>query len=523
MTRIVIIDDDCNVREYMRIIIERTNGEFKIIGEAYDGLEGLTVIEELMPDILILDIEMPSINGIELLQELENKGITLRTLILSCHDEFQYVRQAMKLGAAEYLLKHKIDEKNILNTLRELKSKPISPIVTGKTDDNWQIKFRKFLEGELSYEQHSRISKQFANDDQTIVVCALQIDYLKKYTRMNGEYKGKILEEKVWNTLNNIKLTGFHPFFLKLEAGFYPLLLVFDYYTPSSSKIRSDIYQLAHCYIQSISESCYVDISIGISAPMKGMSHIHKQWNDAQAALAQKFYYGYGQSIFYEEIDRCIWNQDILNELKIIKTELLPREELISKVTKWFREIDIAHIPMQQFHEFFDDLLNYLIQTISHLNIEMNSIFGQMDFITVVLDSLETLEDYKNWILEVTNKIYDVKKEQQELFMRAEIVQALKYIDSHYMDNISLEEISGYVGMSKTYFSNVFKNETGQKFSLYLLKYRLEKSKELLLLNKEKGLDIAYSVGFHSHTYFFNAFKKEYGITPKEYRKKYLE
>ena len=155
--KVVIIDDDRIVREYIRIVLKRTNGEFEMVGEASNGSRGLKLLEELKPDILILDMEMPSMDGIALLQELEKKNIAIRTLILSCHDEFDYVRQAMKLGAADYLLKHKIDDDAILDGLRMLRDKQMKTIPENAemTDESIsESELSMFLAGRLSEEEY---------------------------------------------------------------------------------------------------------------------------------------------------------------------------------------------------------------------------------------------------------------------------------------------------------------------------------------------------------------------------------
>lgn len=176
MTKVVVIDDDRIVREYIRAVLARTEGEFDMIGEASNGNRGLKLLEEVKPDILILDMEMPSMNGIELLNSMEEKKMSMSTLVLSCHDEFDYVRQAMKLGAADYLLKHKIDDKTIIDSLRSLRDK--------KT--NGERGYRKEIARAISYiEEHYK--EDFSLEDIAKYVCVSKTYFSSMFKKETGK------------------------------------------------------------------------------------------------------------------------------------------------------------------------------------------------------------------------------------------------------------------------------------------------------------------------------------------------
>lgn len=119
MTSVVLIEDDQNVRNYIKSIL-RKDDEFRVVGEAWDGKRGLDLVFELKPDLIILDMEMPTMDGVEVLQELEKRKASFQILVLSCHDEYEYVRPALKLGASDYLIKHRIDEETLLCTIYQL-------------------------------------------------------------------------------------------------------------------------------------------------------------------------------------------------------------------------------------------------------------------------------------------------------------------------------------------------------------------------------------------------------------------
>lgn len=517
MIRTVIIDDDCNVRKYIKMIIESTENEFKVIGEADNGKEGLNIIEDTHPDILILDIEMPSLNGIELMQELEKREIYLRTLILSCHDEYEFVRQAMKLGAADYLLKHKMDKEGILCALRELQNQPYSKEGSRQepAESSWQMKLKAFLSGTLSKSEYLKMAGQFADDDQYVTVCAIEIDHLKNYEAKYGEQKASILGKHVWHTLNKIKTPGYSAFFLKLEPGYYALLLVCEYRSNSNYEARNSLYDITREYISSVSTYCGITISIGVSRSEQGMFELQKQWESARSALSEKFYRGCGRTTFSDEVEPFHDVSSLIETIRKSRIELMSVDEVTQNVSRWFHEIKKEHASQNGFSQFFQELSNCLCYK---LLTGKDNIFHGMEYLTSNLDTLETLDDYRERILKSVAELYDRQKGKADF--RPEVAQAINYIEENYKNEITLDEIATSVHMSKTYFCNVFKKETGEKFSTYLQSFRLEKAKQLLCSNQKKIYDIAYEVGFQSHTYFNNVFKEQYGMTPKEYRKR---
>ncbi|WP_334136915.1 response regulator transcription factor [Muricomes intestini] len=525
MTRIVVLDDDRIVRQYIRATLEKTEGEFQLAGEASGGRNGLALIEELKPDMLILDIEMPSMNGIELLAEMERRGLKIKTLILSCHDEFEYVRQAMKLGAADYLLKHKIDDKTLLEALRTLREKPITMYAPDSGINNSEEKSKQFgelLTGKMSGEEQESAFRQFASDNQITVVCVAEIDYLKAFIWKNGKEQGAELEKKVWKKIRTTPIQECKSYYYRAEPGYYAFLLVFGELPVSRLETRQKLYNIISNYVAGLTRECQVTITAGISEQILGGKRVKYQWFHAREALERKFYIGCAHLIFYEEVGVLKENEEAMNLLLDgLRSQAMNRQEAVLAVEELFENIRTAPMPLNRFQKFFYIFLNILMQMISRMNLEIEDIFKNVDFVNEALETLETFEDYHKWFLDAINSIFDAAQKAAQGGVRKEVAKAIEYIRENYMKEISLDDVAKYVCVSKTYFSSMFKKEAGQKFSLYLLDFRLEKACVLLRQGNKKIYNIAYDVGFQSHNYFNNIFKERYGMTPKEYRKRY--
>lgn len=518
MMKVVMIDDDRIVREYIRIVLERTNGEFEMVGEASNGSKGLKLLEELKPDILILDMEMPSMDGIALLQELEKKNMAIRTLILSCHDEFDYVRQAMKLGAADYLLKHKIDDDAILDGLRMLRDKQMKPVHETGSGIHMPVsenELSMFLTGRLLEEEYKATAEKIASETDTVIVCAAEIDYLKAYVRLQGKPCGKELEKKVWDTFKHDFPSECRCFPCRMETGYYAFLFVFE----GLSAAKQEFYIVITNYLERVAKSCNITITAGVSEVNPGVAQAQRQWEHAREALMNKLYYGNAGIIRYEELKECKEGNVLQTLLEGLRNQPMNRQEVLFAVNAMFENIEMTHIPFRRFQQFFYELLNALMQIVSRMNLEISDVFSQVDFVNEALETLEILDDFREWFQNAVNNIFDAAQRKTGGNIRKEIVRALSYIEEHYREDINLEDIAKHVCVSKTYFSSIFKKETGKNFSLYLLDFRLEKACELLRQSEEKIYNIAYDVGFQSHNYFNNIFKERYGMTPKEYRK----
>lgn len=518
MTRVVIVDDDCIVRQYLRMVLEDTHGEFEVVGEAANGEKGLQILTEVQPDMLILDMEMPAMGGAELLEKLEERQMKLQVLILSCHDEYDYVRQAMKLGAADYLLKHKEDDKALIAALRNLRDKE------KKSEGVLQKKavLGDLLSGTLTEEERKRTAEQFARPDQAVVVCAASIDYLRKYLWENGKEAAYRKEKQVWKSFQNTVVEGCKAFIHRIDMGIYGILLVFDHLSVSRMDSRWQLNRILTRYAKEVQEECEVSLTFGVSERMQGAEKGYRQWRNACSAMEQKLYCGCGRILFYEEMLVCRkeepLQQQILDELR---SKPVSEQECELAIQELFENLRMFPLFADGFTRLMYEMIDILMRMISRLNLQIRQVFVTVDFISELLMTHETLDDYSGWCLRVVHTMFEEAGKTSEKNRRNEVEKAISYVEKNYMKKISLDEVAEYVSVSKTYFCGLFKKEVGQSFSLYVLDYRLERACELLRMSDKEIYNIAYDTGFQSQNYFTNIFKKHYGMTPKEYRRQF--
>lgn len=221
MTRVVLIEDDQNVRKYIKSVLQKDT-EFKIVGEEWDGKRGLELVCELKPDLIILDMEMPTMDGIELLQELEKRRIRFRILVLSCHDEYEYVRPALKLGANDYLIKHKIDEETLLYTIYQLddsvlqEEKDITLIQDIKYDDTVRKEVKKAIDYVTENYMHEITLEEIAKH-----VCVSRTYFCSIFKKAMGQqFSIYLLEFRLKKACELLRESDYKVYNIAYEVGF---------------------------------------------------------------------------------------------------------------------------------------------------------------------------------------------------------------------------------------------------------------------------------------------------------------
>ncbi|MDR1176418.1 MAG: response regulator [Treponema sp.] len=390
MKKVLIVDDEVIPRKSLKSIIPWAEFGYTIAGEAANGKAALTMVEELAPELIFTDITMPVMNGIEFIRALKEKGISAKVVILSCHEDFTYLRDAMRLGAVDYLLKHTFEAEDIRRLLSKIDEQFRKEYIESESIE-WlrQDLWKRFLLGHLS------------------------------------------TGEKIRYRLNGLIPEG---------PGLFRILL-------AEVSSRNTIVSFLESY---------------------------------RARAGDK-----------TGLDR-IW---LVNEGKIPSGE---RVFLIFSFKAGCSEADTAAVV----HDFYGGLCRMAAKQDHACNAAGSCL-------------------YRNWA-----EIHEAWKEAVEgMDMKADLSkygqkvrQALTYIRNNYARQISLEDISGYIGISRIYLSQIFKKETGQNISDFLLGYRISRAKKMLMDSDLKIYEIADMSGFGSAQYFSRIFKEQTGMNPNEYR-----
>jgi len=519
----------------LRSAIEWNDYGFEIVAEASDGEEGAGLIEKLAPDIVLTDICMPIKDGIQLTEEMKVKFPHLSVIILSCYGEFAYVQKAMRLGAFDYLLKSSlVNTEELINTLLKAKEE------IGKKKKNHEemlnIKNRlnisipavkqKFLLDLVNSNimNESEIQAGFSNlgmnfySDQIFLI-AIQIN---NYKVIKSHYSSNdsilMIEFRLKNILEEIVgQYGRTVVFLTKENNFIVIVDIFE--KSSFCSLQDRVISICERARLSTNKflGFYLSIFIDRNCSAKEIPESYKR-------IEQVMKY----RIFVEE-NSIVTADDFSNHYK--------RNVKIDSYTGALMKL------INQSDKFYDLLYSLMYDIVA--NSKSILVFEGIcfDLITVynkcIHDYVHYMADIKKECIEMSviyefssiDEAYVWFKAKYEGFFsklkqnnvtncKQAVKDIINYMNNNYCDNISLEHLSEKLHFNKFYICRVFKEETGENITDYILKRRVMKAKELLEDRTLKVYEVANNVGFNDVTYFNRVFKKVVGISPGDYQKR---
>lgn len=521
MYSVFLVDDEPIVLEGIRTKIDWEKSGFSFAGEASDGEIALSMIHEIKPDILITDIKMPFMDGLQLASAIKKTQPWIKIIILSGHDEFYYAKKAISIGIEDYLLKPFTSD-DVISSLKKA-ALQIDKERTQLSDIN---KMKEELQS-----QKKLIQKDFLTnlvhgviDTETIMQkCQeLKIDLMSRY------YKILIsrIDSKTDNTQNQQEacslLNSYSSSWEQTSCFFHhnnKLICIMK--SLSKDELEEEVYRIAETieHIATKNPDCNVITAIGKT--VEHLSSLPDSYEDAKKIL---------ELSNFENQNRIISSDDIQMNNNLL--ELKENDPMVDRL-KYAVRNDISVIIDEsmtliknnpgQFQVFASYLLVDLIFAVSKLietlggNIkEINPKIIQRSFVDEAVSDetnfIKTLEDVLNFALEyrdskMTGRYGDI------------ILKAKKYIDENYADqNTTLTTVSEIVCLSPNHFSTIFSQECKTTFIEYLTNVRIENAKRLLKDTEMKGYDIAYECGFSDPHYFSYIFKKNTGFSPREYK-----
>lgn len=525
--RIMIVDDETFIRVNFKTFLDWKQEGYDLVGEAANGEEALKKIEELQPHVVFLDIRMPVLDGLGVLRQLKQRNAPCKVIILSSHNEFDYAREALRLGACDYIhkpnltraavfealdqvrmqLRHHVDEDQLPvqqeKNRNDLKTLFLRDLVIGVIRHKWEI--------DQKTEQYQLELKQ-----PNVCCIVMYIDHYEKVTKRYKRGMEHLLGFSILNILHEI-LNRYD----ELEwFQMSPKELVF---LQSFSRVRSmneileERWRLVHKIEKTLKQFLNVHVSFSISGLHSRLLDIPKAYHEAQEAAEMLFFEDRSNVVFYEPAcigDRKSMEMLVSYEQRIRKvvTDKKIAEAMIM-IHELFAMIKERRPAGRQ--EILDLSVNlyYLIQ--SHLKKENTG--GKAAGVQELM-SAERVERLHQLLIEELEQISESLAEDATS-SNYKIKRVLDYIHQHYDHDLTLDELADYVGLNNSYLSRIFKEQTGSMLIPYINRYRVKKSLELLKEGKLKTYEIAEKVGFNSTDNYYISFKKMYGLPPNEYRK----
>ncbi|MCW1292597.1 MAG: response regulator [Candidatus Parvarchaeota archaeon] len=535
MLRVFIVEDENFDRDRIRELLFSFKDEFVYCGEASDGEIAYPMICEIKPDIVLTDIKMPLLDGLELSALIKKSMPWIKIIIISAYDYFDYAKQALSVGVEEYLIKP-FSSEDLLNSLRKVK----------KIIEEERILLSKlnYLENQITNNK-SLLEKRFYNrlfqgtlDVKELYDEAvnLNIDLAAKYYAIMSiecflECKEKdtfedflVLQDIIYRLVNRNKENML--LYVKSDSEIIVILK-----SNNKEELEENLFLKAQAIQYEIESNTNYITHIGISSICDRLSEIPRIYKEAQKAKSLSFLLSQRKVIYFSDLNLCnnLENsiepeindfQDILDEIdEILRCRDISKiDSLVSRIEEEFRKLGdksfklFPRLYLEIAFRCYELLKNYNMESniwsliVNHI-FQISADMSQKSFGEIIKELLLTTLNTK---MQVFNKKYN-----------SIIKKVLEIIESEYQNSsLSLSLVADMIGINMSYLSLIFKQEMGQTFIEHLTNVRINKAKELLMNSDLKVADISSKVGYNEPHYFSFLFKKKTGLSPQEFRSK---
>ena len=535
MYKVIIVDNEESIRERLLTLLERMKDDFEVIGSFQNGYDALVSGVTLQPDLIITDIKMPYIDGIELIKRAKLELPLLQSIIISGYDSFDYAKQAISLGVISYITKP-INFEDLSEAMIKAKNELDKKLNVDKNIQNLQRK----VDSALKLLQESDLNKLVSmkkipqNFNEKLIGDKIDLNY--RYIVL-GCFDFD--EENDSITFEQDELVNFYlESFIKDEfEGLNINFLTFNNSSETNILILTndsfDKEKVQECLarvVSKINKTCGTSISCGLSDIIDTSKYKDKYLSisfrmlhrHAKRTLEYRTIMGGSLILFFEDIDQAKTQTGKVdeNEYKSIGFEILYGH--LNEAKKIVSSI-INRVTLENFKDTYYFVLNNILDAILNSCVNLSALYNEylthIEIIHRVFDS-KTNEATLQILDELINKIDDINKRFRMSKIESSFNQIKLFIENNYKNPLlSLEDVAKELGYSVSYISAILK-KNNTSFTKYLTDIRMNASLPLLAKSNEKLITIANEVGYEDPYYFSHCFKKYFGTSPLEYRNK---
>jgi len=524
---VIIVDDEAPIRERLLGFLAKRSSDFQVIGSFENGYDAMLSGIPLEPDLIITDIKMPFINGLELIKRAKQELPLVQTIVVSGFDDFDFAKEAIGLGVAGYILKPVTTEeissaldkaKNALDkeyqidrNIKDLQAKSETVLKAVQNDDLNKLvtlksiptNFReKLVSDGIEIEKPYLLFAVFDADESDDDISYEDSELVSYYL---GQYIGEEFSSYSYATFES---SGVKSLILTSEQPFDKELL-----QASFARI-----------VTKTRKTCGVSLSCGVSDFTRGqdISSYRKIYRHAKWTLEYRTVVGSGIVIFYSDLEgakpSAVGKVDE-NEFKNVSYSILygKKGEAVERIDKLLDAISTL-----EYKDSYFLIVNNLLDSILKSCVALEKLYGSylphVDIVNGVFGA-KTLEQIKDCFKELVEKVISINQSERTVGVDEAYEHVRQFIESNFRrSDLSLEDVGEELGYSVSYISAILKrHETS--FTKYLTQVRMEQAKTLLGDPASKMATIAEEIGYDDPYYFSHCFKKYFGVSPAEYRK----
>jgi len=530
----LFVDDEIEIREGMKGKIDWNSQMFNEPLLAANGAEAIEMLESIEPDLLITDINMPYIDGLQLANWVKKQYPLTKIIILSGIDEFEYAKEALRIHVDAYMLKPVTADElisTIQQLLAELEAERERHSNMKQLEEHYHLSYpivkEKFLTSLITRVQNKEDVFKKAEkygvslQGSLYIISCIEVIHseLIKQTKSSSLAESTDLDLKLF-ALNNVTTEVWEKYGLGHVFVFSDHLLLLSIFSQDDAQAAVEMTQKAMAEVlKSINRFLNLQVIIGIGSPVDDVNKLKYSYEGALLAIDYRSLLGSNNVFYIEDMELRAPSNFIFDDFKaqqLTRTlKLGTKEELTALLTDIFNEVLEAGVSLANKRYYMHEMLVTIIKLMKTYTSMEHDEMGWISY----FNRLQSIEETKAWFALICEQIREQIEEGRETKYKQIIEEAIQYIKENYHDSeLSITTVCDHLHISTSYFSGLFKKECKMTFGAYLKQVRMEKAMELLRTTELKSFEIASMVGYADPNYFSLSFKKFVGLSAKDYR-----
>ena len=525
MINIMLVDDDVPMIKYLLKLINWEDHGLNVVGTSYSSIKALEMFKQYKPDLVISDIGLPQMNGLELASELKQIKPDVRMIFLTCHEDFHYAKKAIELNADSYLIKDELTKEQFEESLKNSIKKIIETSVSLEG-----LSYKEILNRNIEILKHSLFERLIKRDEpEMLIQFAKKLDISWQYPSFilgTGHLSLSIFMEKYsYGDLSIIKY-GFYNIACDIAKKYHgitffneeeSIVFVYNY----RQNIKFDHHQYIHSLLIEIQETIFELLGLEISFIYGRQSYDIKNVGFVFQHMIHNRY-----RFFYNTVPIFNWDMQTKQRAFCPISRLLDKEmsELVNTVkekdSKGVKEI-LTFITQTAAEKNLDPeelkkIIARRIRLIELQYIEMGNeeFYSFLEDCSRLSDAVKLVENKLIQLIDWNGKLDGASSKEPKL------QEIDKYIIQNLSENVTSTDVAAHLYMNPSYFSRYFKRLTGENFTDYVHRFKIGVAAKILEQTGESVEEVAIKCGYSDRTYFSKVFKKYTKMTPREYRSK---
>ncbi|GAA0136783.1 response regulator transcription factor [Paenibacillus sp. YSY-4.3] len=523
MYKVLLADDEMLDLEGLKRFIPWSELGLEVIDAVSNGFAACEVIKHRPVDILVTDINMPNMSGLELARKAIEKKPDIRIVFVSGYQDFHYVKQALSMKACSYVLKP-VDDDELIASLQTIRQELELEGKRKEAEEHYQSMIPmaknelliRLLEGELQGDESEVLTKLAAANglfalQGPLRAAVIEMDDLNWRNQSRPEEAGQ--SDDLLQEMNKLLLECGMQHACKLSKRRLAVIIQGD--------------RVNECFAalyDAVNSKLAIPMTIGLGEPVQEISLLPQSYKQALEALDGKMFIGRGHIIKYEEVRRTPEMKDA--RTLDIRLDALFKAMSNYELVKIHDEIDNLFQSVSTLRSKFTiyNLAIYIVFKLEHylstLDEDLSKMLGfELSNLDIVL-KFDMMDDIRSWLVRKAFEISETLRRRESSQCSRLIRDILSTMQEQMHENITLKDIAHKFSFSPNYLGHLFKEEVGKTFSEMLVQLRMEQACELLRNPKLKIYEVADQVGYRYIPYFSRQFKETYGMTPMEFRKR---